>query len=288
MNTPATRGIQIQDVFSDLNGVELEKGDKNKQLFELFDSPWSPLEKLSDLLSWMTHLEVREIGTYKEAEGIVIREKASPYPLLEDILDSYQKSLSQEGRKKAYIGPSATLDERRLRLRGGEFLHCDDNTRLWGPVFIGPNVHIRHSGAVLGYTIIGDGIKHGGKPKKGAGGVIGHNVAVRESILRPGVEIKANTGVYHSIIGQNVRIEQGTQIAYENFSHSLIRLRYIDGVELSTPIETGVRQLGAIIGDNSLIGINVSIQPGVIILPNSRVPSGTILRAGIYSPKYFR
>jgi len=42
-------------------------------------------------------------------------------------------------------------------------------------------------------------------------------------------------------------------------------------------IDTGRKKLGAILGDNVKTGINVSLMPGVLVSPNSKIFSGSVL-----------
>ena len=69
-----------------------------------------------------------------------------------------------------------------------------------------------------------------------------------------------------SVIGDNCSLGAGTVLANFPFDESNISVRI--GDEL---IDTGRSKLGAIIGNNSRTGVNVSVMPGVRIGPDSIV-----------------
>ena len=78
-----------------------------------------------------------------------------------------------------------------------------------------------------------------------------------------------------SILGNQVNLGAGTKLA---------NLRFIKGeVTVTTPggqVKTGLRKLGAILGDNVQTGCNSVTNPGALIgkksmvIPNTTVPSG--------------
>lgn len=120
---------------------------------------------------------------------------------------------------------------------------------------IGPNCYLR------GNTSIGDGCH------------IGQSVEIKNSILMPGVSIGHLSYCGDSIIGTNTNLGAGTITA--NFRHDGANHRSMIGGEL---VDTGLRKLGAIIGDDVHTGIHTSIYPGRKIWPGLSTRPGDIVQ----------
>lgn len=123
-----------------------------------------------------------------------------------------------------------------------------------GPVMIdedadiGPNCYIRP------VTYIGRRVR------------IGNACEIKNSIILDGTHIGHLSYVGDSIIGFNVNFGAGTKIANLRFDNKPVKMN-IDGVKT----DSGLRKLGAIIGDNVKTGIGVNIMPGVKIGPGSAI-----------------
>jgi bifunctional UDP-N-acetylglucosamine pyrophosphorylase/glucosamine-1-phosphate N-acetyltransferase len=123
---------------------------------------------------------------------------------------------------------------------------------------IGPNCYLR------GATTIGDSCH------------IGQAVEIKNSIIGDNTNIAHLSYVGDSVIGDKVNFGAGTVIA---------NLRF-DGKNIKTPVngvvlDTERKKLGAIIGDNCKIGINVSFWPGVKIDPNSQILPGEVVEKDV-------
>jgi len=115
---------------------------------------------------------------------------------------------------------------------------------------------------------------------------IGANAYFREGVyldnavkVGPGCEIKssiifAETTVAHfnyignSILGKNINFEAGS-IAANHYNERASK--NISVVYDSTIIETGTEKFGSLVGDNSKIGANSVLSPGIILEKNSVV-----------------
>jgi bifunctional UDP-N-acetylglucosamine pyrophosphorylase/glucosamine-1-phosphate N-acetyltransferase len=119
---------------------------------------------------------------------------------------------------------------------------------------IGPNCFIRPA------TSIGDGCH------------VGNAVEVKNSIIMDGSNAPHLNYVGDSIIGENTNLGAGTITA--NLRHDRGNVR----VEVKGRLEdSGRHKLGAIIGHNVKVGINVSIYPGRKIGSNSFIGPGAIV-----------
>lgn len=277
--------IRVKDLFFDLQGVEkhvfLLTDDSNVSqkscLFSKDDCIWEPLNRLSDMLKSVTSINPREIEIGSRNLSVKLNTRCL-YPCVQDVY--FQNP------------PYPLMDKRSMLLRGGLQLKCDASAKLIGPAYIGQKVQFRHNAGILGQVVIGDGlsyridVENSGEP--GAGGILGHGVTVRSSIIRSGVKIAAYSEVAYSIVGKNVQIGPGTQFAHENFSLRPVLLSRFNGQTIkSGPVTTGRVKLGAIIGDDCQIGANVTMHPGVVLLPGCKVHGGQVLQSGIYSSEHF-
>lgn len=116
-----------------------------------------------------------------------------------------------------------------------------------GPCIIGANCQIRHAAYIRGEVIIGDYC------------VIGHTTEVKHSIFLNNAQAAHFAYVGDSILGNKVNLGAGTVCANLKLDHSAVVIRY-NGVA----IETGLRKLGAILGDSTQIGCNTVLNPGTI------------------------
>ncbi|AFH42428.1 MULTISPECIES: bifunctional sugar-1-phosphate nucleotidylyltransferase/acetyltransferase [Fervidicoccus] len=101
---------------------------------------------------------------------------------------------------------------------------------------------------------------------------IGFSVQIKSSIIMRGAKIPHLNYVGDSVIGEYVNLGAGTVTA--NLRHdgknvkSLVKGEYID---------TGMRKLGAIVGNYTKTGINTSILPGIKIGANTWINAGCII-----------
>jgi len=149
---------------------------------------------------------------------------------------------------------------------GGDiFIHpsskISDFVQIEGPSYIGKNVEIRQ-GAMI---------------RKGSwiceGAIVGHCSEVKNSILLPGAKAPHFNYVGDSILGFDSNIGAGAKISNVRNDGRSVLVTMKDG----TRIDSGLRKLGALVGDNSHLGCNVVTNPGAIIEPGSMIqPNDTV------------
>ncbi len=119
---------------------------------------------------------------------------------------------------------------------------------------IGPNSYVR------GATLLGEDTH------------VGHAVEVKNSVLMSGATVPHLSYVGDSLLGPDVNLGAGTQVA--NLRH--------DGESIRTTVKgervsTDRRKYGVIVGPNAKTGVNTSLDPGVVLsagattLPGERV-----------------
>lgn len=129
-----------------------------------------------------------------------------------------------------------------------------------GPAWIGPGAFIGHAAFVRGPVVLM------------AGARVGHASEVKRSVLFPGARAPHFNYVGDSILGRAVNLGAGVKIA--NFKTFGGAIRMDDQ-------ETGLRKLGAAVGDEVSIGCNAVLSPGTIIGPRSVIYNGALARGTI-------
>jgi len=131
----------------------------------------------------------------------------------------------------------------------GEGTIVEPHVYIKGPAYIGRNCEIREGAYIRGNVYVGDN------------SVVGHCSEVKNSILLSGAKAPHFNYVGDSILGHKVNLGAGTKISnLKIINESTVKVS-IDG----KVYDTGLRKLGAIIGDDSETGCNSVLNPGSII-----------------------
>lgn len=141
-----------------------------------------------------------------------------------------------------------------------EGARIDPYAMLEGPVWIGRGAQVGHGAFVRGPTVLMEGSR------------VGHASEVKRSIFLPGARAPHFNYVGDSIIGRNVNLGAGVKIA--NFK------TFGDAVKMNGEA-TGLRKLGAVVGDDVSIGCNAVLSPGSVIGPRTIVYNGAMVRGTI-------
>ena len=170
------------------------------------------------------------------------------------ILKKQQRRIS----KKASIAKSAQIDGNVVIEEGAKVL---DNAVIKGPCYIGRNVFIGSNTLIRNESNIEEG------------SVIGAYMEVKNSLICE--NSKTHSGfIGDSIVGSNTRI--GALFGTANVRLDRANIRALVKNE---KIDSGLRSLGVVIGENVVIGERVSTMPGVIIGNNTKIgPSTTVMK----------
>jgi NDP-sugar pyrophosphorylase family protein len=141
-----------------------------------------------------------------------------------------------------------------------------------GPAYIGPSVVVRHGAYVREDCILLDG------------SVVGHASEVKSSVFLPGARAPHFAYVGDSILGHQVNLGAGTKlsnlpVAPPRGSQPTIKIS-VDG----RMVDTGLRKLGAILGDGVQIGCNAVLNPGALIGPRTLVYPNATVGKGYHAP----
>jgi len=120
-----------------------------------------------------------------------------------------------------------------------------------GPCIIGENCVVRHGAYIRGNFIAGNNC------------VIGHDTEIKNSLMLNNAHAAHFAYVGDSILGNGVNLGAGTKCANFKLNGGPIRLYYAGKF-----IETGLRKMGAIIGDGCQLGCNSVTNPGTVLGKN--------------------
>jgi len=172
--------------------------------------------------------------------------------------------LAQKRIRRAVISSKA-------RIEGGAIIE--------GPVIIRENAHVETGAILRGPCYVDKGAYIGNHSlvRKntyiGRESIIGFGVEVKNAIIMDKVKIGRLSYIGDSYIGFNVDIGAGATTVNVDISGKTIKMKIKGRV-----VDTKLEKLGTIIGDNSRIGANVTIMPGVKISSNKLVQPGLIVR----------
>ena len=145
----------------------------------------------------------------------------------------------------------------------GENVKIHPSATIEGPAIIGANTEIRPGAFIRGSVIIGEGC------------VIGNSTEIKNSILLDYVQVPHYNYVGDSILGNKSHMGAG----------SICSNLRSDGrdviIHASEDIRTGLRKVGAFLGDGADIGCGCVLNPGTVIGKNTRVYPLTMTR-GVY------
>ena len=133
-----------------------------------------------------------------------------------------------------------------------------------GPTYIGRHTEVRQGAFLRENSIIGDNC------------VVGHATETKSSIMLKGSHAPHFAYVGDSILGQAVNLGAGTKLSNFKLQGNEIIIYHNGEV-----YPTGLRKMGAIIGDRSLTGCNTVTAPGTLIGSDSWIYSQISLRGYI-------
>ena len=146
----------------------------------------------------------------------------------------------------------------------GEDVRIADTAKIEGPAIIGNGCEVRHGAYIRGNVILGDGC------------VIGNSTELKNSVLMDGAQAPHYNYVGDSVLGERAHLGAGAICSNLRSDKSNVSIKV-----LGTEILTGLRKLGAILGDHTEIGCGAVLCPGTVIGKRTAVYPLTLAR-GIY------
>ena len=189
--------------------------------------------------------------------------KTYPWEVLADIEDFIMK-----------LGPTLPKDE---------FNQIEDNiwvhktvkiaptASLTGPLIVDADTEIRPSAFVRGKAIVGKNC------------VVGNSTELKNVVLFNTVQVPHYNYVGDSILGTHSHMGAGSITSNVKSDKKLITIKGPDG-----NIDTGIKKIGAFLGDNVEIGCGSVLNPGTIIGRNSNIYPLSSVRGCIKSGSIYK
>ena len=125
---------------------------------------------------------------------------------------------------------------------------------LGAPCVVGAGTEVRHCAFIRGSALIGENC------------VVGNSAEIKNSVLFNGAQTPHFNYVGDSVLGYKAHLGAGAVTSNVKSDKSLVTVK--DGEER---IETGLKKMGAMLGDFSEIGCNAVLNPGTVIGRNATV-----------------
>lgn len=137
-------------------------------------------------------------------------------------------------------------DRQDVYVGNGTFIH--PTVEISGPAIIGNNCTINHAAFLREGCIVGDNV------------IIGHASEIKHSVILNESSCAHLNYIGDSIVGNNVNISGGVIVANYRLDKQNINIKTSSG-----KIDTGLEKFGAVIGDDSMVGVNSVLNPGTIL-----------------------
>ena len=124
---------------------------------------------------------------------------------------------------------------------------------IGAPCIIGANSEVRHCAFIRGSALIGENC------------VVGNSTELKNVILFDNVQVPHYNYVGDSILGYKAHMGAGSITSNVKSDKALVV------IHTQPPIETGIKKVGAMLGDRVEVGCNSVLNPGTIIGRDSNV-----------------
>ncbi len=178
-------------------------------------------------------------------------EAKEPWDILHN-LDIFMQSIRSE--QLGQIHPSAVIEGNVYLAEGAEI---GPHVYIEGPAWIGPRAKVKHGAYLRGGVVLAEDAEVGAKTE------------VKRALFLPGAKAAHLNYVGDSVLGNKVNLGAGVKLA--NFK------TFGTGITIGGR-PTGLRKLGAMIGDQASLGCNAVTTPGTIIGPRTLVYNCAVLR----------
>lgn len=123
-----------------------------------------------------------------------------------------------------------------------------NTANICGPAIIGKNAEIRHCAFIRGNAIVGEGA------------VVGNSTELKNVVLFNGVQVPHYNYVGDSILGFKAHMGAGSITSNVKSDKTLVGVSTLEGI-----IPTGLKKMGAMLGDYVEVGCNSVLNPGTVV-----------------------
>lgn len=205
----------------------------------------------------MDMITVSELYDLKETIAAELLETAT-YPW--EVLPKIHEFIIRLGKSL----PADVYEERGEHIWVAKSAKVAPTACLNGPLIVDEDAEIRHCAFVRGNAIVG----------KGA--VVGNSTELKNVILFNKVQVPHYNYVGDSILGFKAHMGAGSITSNVKSDKTLV---VVKGEGIS--IETGLKKMGAMLGDNVEVGCNSVLNPGTVVGRNTNIYPTSMVRGVI-------
>ena len=173
-----------------------------------------------------------------------------------------------KGIKDFIIELGETLGDEYQEVNEHVWIHKDakvfDSAYIGSPCIIGAGTEVRHCAFIRGSALVGENC------------VIGNSVELKNVIIFDNVQVPHYNYVGDSILGYKSHMGAGSITSNVKSDKTLVVVKSPYG-----NIETGLKKMGAMLGDNVEVGCNSVLNPGTVIGRCSNVYPTSMVRGFI-------
>ncbi len=215
----------------------------------------------------MENAKIVNLYTLEESiAGEYLAQFTYPWEALKGISDFIRK-----------IGP--TLDPEKFEQRGEEIWVAKSakvapTACLNGPLIIDEDAEIRHCAFIRGSAIVGKN------------SVVGNSTELKNVILFNTVQVPHYNYVGDSILGHKSHMGAGSITSNVKSDKTLVVVK--DRYDTGEEIATGLKKMGAMLGDCVEVGCNSVLNPGTVIGKNTNVYPLSRVRGVVPANRVFK
>ena len=144
-----------------------------------------------------------------------------------------------------------------------------DSAYIDGPCIIGANTEVRHCAFIRGSALIGENC------------VVGNSCELKNVILFDNVQTPHYNYVGDSILGYKAHMGAGSITSNVRSDKQIIK------IHAEEDVDTGLKKMGAILGDFVEVGCNAVLNPGSVVGRNSMIYPTSCVRGQIKEDSIF-
>lgn len=149
--------------------------------------------------------------------------------------------------------------------------HVFESAYIGAPCIIGPEAEVRHCAFIRGSALVG------------ANCVVGNSVELKNVILFDNVQVPHYNYIGDSILGYKSHMGAGSITSNVKSDKKVVVVK-----SKKEQIETGLKKVGAMLGDYVEVGCNSVLNPGTIIGKNSNVYPTSCVRGVVPENSIFK
>ena len=212
----------------------------------------------------MTTVKVSELYNLEETIAAELFEGVT-YPW--EVLPKIHDFIIELGKRL----PKEIYEERGENIWVAKSAKVAPTACLNGPLIVDEEAEIRHCAFIRGNAIVG------------RGAVVGNSTELKNVVLFNKVQVPHYNYVGDSVLGFKAHMGAGSITSNVKSDKTLVVVKG-EGIR----IETGLKKMGAMLGDNVEVGCNSVLNPGTVVGRNSNIYPTSMVRGVIPSGSIYK